>query len=93
MYDPMMPNDYLEYKQRNDNESMQAHLQKQSQKTMAIESEGQKALASGNLDQIVESRSASLSRKGDGRGRGRGMSNLPACLVNKQEEDHSKTES
>ncbi len=100
MYDPMTPNDYLAYKQRKQNESLQADIQREAQKTLEmqqklrshIESERQKALASGDVDRIIESRSSGTvgdgvgMGMGRGRGRGRGMSNLPAWLVKKQQE-------
>jgi hypothetical protein len=98
MYDPMAPNDYLAYKQRKENESLQADIQRQARKTLEmqqklrsqIESERRKALASGDLDKIIESRSSAIGISGDnsgrGRGRGRGMSNLPAWLIKKQQE-------
>ena len=64
MYNPMTPNDYLAYRQRKENELMQANLQKQAQKTLEmqtklrdqIQDERLKALASGDFDKIVESR-------------------------------------
>lgn len=93
MYDPMMPNDYLAYKQRKHNESMQKTLQEQAEKTREmqkklreqIDMEWKKNLASGDLDKIVES--DGLGRGlGRGRGRGRGVSNLPAWLIKKQQE-------
>jgi hypothetical protein len=101
MYHPMMPNDYLAYKQRKENELLQANLEKQAQMTMGmqrklreqIEEERRKALDSGDVKKIIESRvtkpmeSGSMT-SGMGRGRGRGLSNLPAWLVKKQQEEN-----
>ncbi len=98
MYDPMTPNDYLAYKQRIENESLQANIQRQAQKTLEmqrklrekIEDERRKALASGDFGKIVDIRNSEDSLPvgglGRGRGRGRGVSNLPAWLIQKQKE-------
>jgi hypothetical protein len=103
MYHPMVPNDYLAYKQRKENELLQANLEKQAQKTYEmqrklreqIEEERQKALASGDVKKIIESRlstSVEISLTGGaGRGRGRGLNNLPAWLVKKQQEEQPKS--
>jgi len=107
MYTPMMPNDYLTYRQRKENDFMNANLQKQAEKTLEmqkklrdqIEDERQKALASGDVGKIIESRlkngmdGAALGGMGRGRGRGRGLNNLPAWLVKKQQEQQSTTKS
>lgn len=68
-----------------------------------IEEERRKAEASGDVDQIVKSRlgpqdgynGAAAAEgtgmgRGRGRGRGRGMTNLPAWLVKKQQEEKEK---
>lgn len=101
MYHPMMPNDYLAYKQRKENEMLHANLERQTQKTLdmqrklreQIEEERQKALASGDVNKIIESRlgtsMASAPSVGIGRGRGRGLNNLPAWLVKKQQEEQN----
>lgn len=101
MYHPMMPNDYLAYKQRKENELLQANLEKQAQMTMEmqrklreqIEEERRKALDSGDVKRIIESRvtkpmESGAVTSGMGRGRGRGLSNLPAWLVKKQQEEN-----
>ena len=104
MYDPMQPNDYLAYRQRKESQLLQAKLQRQVQKTVEmqkklrcqIEDERRKALESGNVDKIIESRAPkgvgvgndlAATAMGRGRGRGRGLSNLPAWLVKKQQEE------
>jgi hypothetical protein len=104
MYHPMMPNDYLAYKQRKENELLQANLEKQAQITLEmqrklreqIEEERRKALDSGDVNKIIESRLAKPMEKavtnGIGRGRGRGLSNLPAWLVKKQQEENQSTD-
>eukprot|EP00557_Chaetoceros_sp_GSL56_P002948 CAMPEP_0176487448 /NCGR_PEP_ID=MMETSP0200_2-20121128/6137_1 /TAXON_ID=947934 /ORGANISM="Chaetoceros sp., Strain GSL56" /LENGTH=287 /DNA_ID=CAMNT_0017884277 /DNA_START=64 /DNA_END=927 /DNA_ORIENTATION=- len=100
MYHPMMPNDYLAYRQRKENELLQANLEKQAQKTLEmqrklreqIEEERRKALDSGDAKKIIESRLTTPVENtmisGIGRGRGRGLSNLPAWLVKKQQEEN-----
>ncbi|GFH47333.1 hypothetical protein CTEN210_03808 [Chaetoceros tenuissimus] len=98
MYHPSMPNDYLAYRQRKENELMQKNLQKEAEKTIEmqqklrehIESERQKALESGDVDKIIESRMGQIQSAGMGRGRGRGLNNLPAWLVKKQQEEKNK---
>jgi len=101
MYTPMMPNDYLAYKQSKENELINANLQKQAEKTFLmqqklrdqIEDERQKAIASGDVGKIIESRLKNATEgampEGMGRGRGRGLNNLPAWLVKKQKEQQS----
>ena len=100
MYNPMMPNDYLAYRQSKENKLINANLQKQAEKTLEmqqklrdqIEDERQKAIASGDVSKIIESRlknateGAASGGMGRGRGRGRGLNNLPAWLVKKQQE-------
>lgn len=107
MYTPMMPNDYLAYRQRKEDDLMNANLQKQAEKTLEmqkklrdqIEDERQKAIDSGDVGKIIESRlkngmnGAGLGGMGRGRGRGRGLNNLPAWLVKKQQEQQSTTKS
>ena len=98
MYHPSMPNDYLAYRQRKENELIQKSLQKEAEKTLEmqqklrerIESERQKALESGDVDKIIESRMGQIQSAGMGRGRGRGLNNLPAWLVKKQQEEKNK---
>eukprot|EP01083_Nonionella_stella_P073326 198195_1 len=96
MYNPMMPNDYLAYRQRKENEMIRADIEEQAKKTREmqkklrsqIEEERQRAIKTGNYDKMVGDDEASrMGRgRGAGRGRGRGMSNLPAWLVKKQQE-------
>ena len=107
LYTPMMPNDYLAYRQRKENDMMNANLQKQAEKTLEmqkklrdqIEDERQKAIDSGDVGKIIESRlknvmdGVGLGGMGRGRGRGRGLNNLPAWLVKKQQEQKSRTKS
>ncbi len=99
MYDPMEPNDYLAYKQNKKNEDMRKDLERQAKKTLElqlqlreqIEEERKKVLESGDVDKIIESRTdgsgGGIVGRGRGRGRGRGMSNLPAWLIKKQQEN------
>eukprot|EP00554_Chaetoceros_debilis_P012578 CAMPEP_0194115798 /NCGR_PEP_ID=MMETSP0150-20130528/24667_1 /TAXON_ID=122233 /ORGANISM="Chaetoceros debilis, Strain MM31A-1" /LENGTH=295 /DNA_ID=CAMNT_0038806365 /DNA_START=46 /DNA_END=933 /DNA_ORIENTATION=- len=96
IYNPMMPNDYLAYRQRKENEMIRADIEEQAKKTREmqkklrsqIEEERQRAIKTGNFDKMVGDDEASrMGRgRGAGRGRGRGMSNLPAWLVKKQQE-------
>ncbi len=101
MYDPLEPNDYLTYKQKKDNENLRKDLERQAKKTLElqkqlrnhIEEERKKVLDSGDVNKIIESRidggavgvGGGMGR-GRGRGRGRGLTNLPAWLVKKQQE-------
>ena len=98
MYHPSMPNDYLAYRQRKENEMIQKNLQKEAEKTLEmqqklrehIESERQKALESGDVNKIIESRMGQINSAGMGRGRGRRLNNLPAWLIKKQQEEKNK---
>lgn len=101
MYHPMMPNDYLAYRQRKENELLQANLEKQAQMTLEmqrklreqIEEERKKALDSGDVNKIIESRLTNPTGNvvTGGRGRGRGLNNLPAWLVKKQQEEQNSS--
>lgn len=101
-YDPLVPNDYLAYRERLAHEQEQIrmeraakeHLEVQRRVRERIEEERRAAEEAGDLDRIVESRAASVAASvggaGRGRGRGRGTSNLPAWLVKKQQEENEK---
>lgn len=100
MYVPSIPNDYLTYRQKRENESLQADLKEQEKKTLEmqnklrlkIEEERQKAMnkaiESGNFDDVIQSRLG--SNTGSSMGRGRGMNNLPAWLLKKQKESEKE---
>lgn len=96
IYIPSIPNDYLAYKQRRENDMMKTDLEIQAKKTkemqaklrLQIQEEKQKAMneaiESGNYDEVIQNRLSSFSK--DGMGRGRGVNNLPAWLLKKQQE-------
>jgi hypothetical protein len=81
-YDPYCPNDYLAYRERKKMEQirkdMQAsalqRLEQQEMLRKKVEEERKKLLESGDFSKIVE------------KSRGRGVTNLPAWLVKKQDE-------
>lgn len=101
-YDPLVPNDYLAYRERQAHEQEQTRMERAAKEQLEvqrrvrerIEEERRAAEEAGDLDRIVESRAASVAASvggaGRGRGRGRGTSNLPAWLVKKQQEENEK---
>jgi len=101
-YDPLVPNDYLAYRERRAQEQEQIRMERAAKEQLEvqrrvrerIEEERRAAEEAGDLDRIVESRAvsvaASVGGAGRGRGRGRGTSNLPAWLVKKQQEENEK---
>lgn len=101
-YDPLVPNDYLAFRERQAHELEQIRMERAAKEQLEvqrrvrerIEEERRAAEEAGDLDRIVESRAvsvaASVGGAGRGRGRGRGTSNLPAWLVKKQQEENEK---
>jgi len=99
MYVPSMPNDYLAYRQKRENELLKSNLEEQAKKTiemqnklrLKIEEERKKAMdkaiETGNFDEIIQSRLGSNARS---MGRGRGLNNLPAWLLKKQKESETE---
>lgn len=99
-YDPHCPNDYLAYKERKRTEQVRKDLQRSAQQRLdqqerlrkTIEEERRKILQTGDVDKIIsleKNKSVELAGgAGRGRGRGRGLSNLPAWLLKKQQEQH-----
>ena len=97
-YDPYCPNDYLAYRERKKLEQirkdMQAsalqRLEQQEMLRQKVEDERKKLLESGEFSKIVEKsrgdREDVAVGRGTGNGRGRGVTNLPAWLVKKQDE-------
>jgi hypothetical protein len=97
-YDPFCPNDYLAYRERKKMEQirkdMQAsalqRLEQQEMLRKKVEEERKKLLESGDFSKIVEKsrgdREGAAVGRGVGKGRGRGVTNLPAWLVKKQDE-------
>ncbi len=91
IYDPHVPNDYLQFKEDESQKAYRAELEASAREAMEVQRIMQEQVEreraaierGGNLDQIVASRNT-------GRGRGRGISNLPAWLVKKQEEQQKK---
>ena len=124
-YDPMIPNDYLAYKEGQKKRRRRVELERSTREALQqqgimrerIEEERKKAEQSGDISKIIESRqNPAFPAQGMGkfltdtcvnmipivsnkylitkiihigRGRGRGMSNLPAWLVKKQEEEQA----
>lgn len=84
-YDPYVPNDLLQYRERRllEEERLQAQVDAQraleQQKVLReqLEQERQDLQRTGDLSKLVAI----------GRGRGRGLSNLPAWLVAKQQQE------
>ena len=101
-YDPLVPNDYLAFRERQAHEQEQIRMERAAKEQLEvqrrvrerIEEERRAADEAGDLDRIVESRAvsvaASVGGAGRGMGRGRGTSNLPAWLVKKQQEENEK---
>jgi hypothetical protein len=87
-YDPYVPNDLLQYWERQslakeratlERETRNA-LEKQRQLRQQLEREREELHRKGNYENFVQEQ----QQPGRGRGRGRGVSNLPAWLVEKQ---------
>lgn len=107
-YNPHFPNDYLAHLERKKTERIQKELQQsalqrleqQEKLRKKIEEERRKIESSGDVNKIVEMRTAGLGGEntsgmdgaGRGRGRGRGVQNLPAWLVKKQQEQQRAAE-
>lgn len=101
-YDPLVPNDYLAFRERQAHEQEQIRMERAAKEQLEvqrrvrerIEEERRAAEEAGDLERIVESRAvsvaASVGGAGRGRGRGRGTSNLPAWLVKKQQEENER---
>ena len=93
IYDPHVPNDYLQFKQDESQKAYRAEVEASAREAMEVQRIMQEQVEreraaierGGNLDQIVASRNS-----GRGRGRGRGISNLPAWLVKKQEQQQQQ---
>ena len=91
IYDPHVPNDYLQFKQDESQKAYRAEVEASAREAMEVQRIMQEQVEreraaierGGNLDQIVASRNS-------GRGRGRGISNLPAWLVKKQEQQQQQ---
>jgi len=89
-YDPMVPNDLLQYWEKKAVEQQRLQLQAEQQRILAqqeqmrvqLERERQELSRKGQMEQLVEHRLRSAV--GSGHGRGRGVSNLPAWLAEKQ---------
>ena len=87
-YDPLVPNDLLQYWERRALAKKREYLERERRETLEEQNRIRKVLAEerqelerkGDVDKLVEHR----MQHGMGRGRGRGVSNLPAWLVEKQ---------
>lgn len=98
-YDPRVPNDLLQYWDRQrlaqerealEKETREA-LENQKRLRQRLEKEREELQLTGDYTKILEASSnevvAVASSGGMGRGRGRGVSNLPAWLVEKQQKE------
>lgn len=93
-YDPLVPNDLLAYWERKAHEKQRLELERSARETLErqkrlreqLEQERQAIEATGDVKQIVQHRVERSMAGGAGRGRGRGVSNLPAWLVQKQQD-------
>ncbi|CAB9510821.1 RNA binding motif protein 17 [Seminavis robusta] len=93
-YDPYVPNDLLQYWERKAAERERQEMEREAMETMErqramqqqIDAERKEMLASGNTSAMVQQQQQLMGR---GRGRG-GVSNLPAWLVKKQEEESKR---
>ena len=98
-YNPLQPNDYLLYRQQKKQERQNKELKLRTEETLKlqqavrkrIEEERKIANATGDVDQIISLREKQQQRLenesgGIGRGRGRGVSNLPAWVLKRQQE-------
>jgi hypothetical protein len=88
-YDPMVPNDLLQYwenkalaveRERLEREARET-LEQQQRLRQQLEREREELQKSGNVDRLVEHHTKRSM------GRGRGLSNLPAWLVEKQRKE------
>lgn len=92
-YDPMVPNDLLQYWENKalaverERLERQAHetLEEQQRLRQQLEREREELQKSGNVDRLVEYHTKRSM------GRGRGLSNLPAWLVEKQRKEREAT--
>jgi hypothetical protein len=90
-YDPHLPNDLHAYWGRKAAEKQRMKLEEEARETLKrqqrlreeLEMERQHLEKKGNINEIVQHRVQTSM----GRGRGRGVSNLPAWVVNKQNEE------
>jgi hypothetical protein len=92
-YDPMVPNDLLQYwenkalaveRERLEREARET-LEDQQRLRQQLEREREELQKSGNVDRLVEHHTKRSM------GRGRGLSNLPAWLVEKQRKERETT--
>jgi hypothetical protein len=92
-YDPMVPNDLLQYwenkalaveRERLEREARET-LEEQQRLRQQLEREREELHKAGNVDRLVEHHTKRSM------GRGRGLSNLPAWLVEKQRKEREAT--
>jgi hypothetical protein len=96
-YDPMIPNDLLEYRQRRAAAMERERLQRLHQESLRqqedlrrqLEQERHDLQSRGDLDGLVQHRLQHSAGRGRGRG---GVSNLPAWLVAKQRKEQELQE-
>jgi hypothetical protein len=101
-YDPFVPNDYLEYCEEKRREVERRELEEATRETLRqqqiireqIAEERRKMIETGDYQSVVSSvisrhaeNTEASGNVPDGSGRGRGVSNLPAWLLQKQQEN------
>ena len=96
-YDPFVPNDLLQYWERQAAVQERKELEREAKEAMEaqarmrkqLEVERQELERSGDVNKLAEHHEnrARMIASGGGRGRGRGVSNLPKWLVDKQKEE------
>ena len=93
-YDPLVPNDLLQYWERQAAVLERKELEREAKEAMEVQARMRKQLEverqelerSGDVNKLAEHHARIIS-SGGGRGRGRGVSNLPKWLVDKQKEE------
>lgn len=96
-YNPHTPNDYLAHRERQKTAALRkdmqtaalAKMEAQERLRQKVREERERIEREGDVNKIVESRLSGVGGEGvgRGRGRGRGVSNLPAWLMKKREEE------
>ncbi|KAL3894946.1 MAG: hypothetical protein SGARI_007596, partial [Bacillariaceae sp.] len=94
-YDPFVPNDLLQYWERQAAAQERAKLEQETREAMErqrvlreqLQRERQELLRTGSGGKDTTAVAAAMGGMGRGRGRGRGLSNLPAWLIEKQRKE------
>lgn len=86
-YDPMVPNDLLQYWERQSIAAERQRLEQQRLEHMQLQQALRDQVEQGRRELEPETSVAQPSELGRERGRGRGVSNLPAWMVAKQKQE------